>query len=60
MKFVMLVDQGSTPLPGSDRWPALPEAEQKPIYADYAERNKSEGVAPGQPGAALRLLLIGW
>jgi hypothetical protein len=49
MKFVMLVYQGSTPLPGSDRWQALPEAEQKAIYADYAELNKTEGVAPGLP-----------
>ena len=37
MKFVLLVYQGSTPLPGSDRWNALPEAKQKAIYADYAE-----------------------
>ena len=49
MKFVLLVYQGSTPLPGSDRWEALPEAEQKAIYADYAELNKTEGVAPGLP-----------
>jgi hypothetical protein len=49
MKFVMLVYQGSTPLPGSDRWQALPEADQKAIYADYAELNKTEGVAPGLP-----------
>src|SRR5262245_56806910 len=49
MKFVMLVYQGSTPLPGSDRWQALQEAEQKAIYADYAELNKTEGVAPGLP-----------
>ena len=31
MKFVSLVYQGSTPLPGSDRWKALAEAEQKAI-----------------------------
>ena len=37
MKFVLLVYQGSTPLPGSDRWQALSEAEQKAIYTDYAE-----------------------
>jgi hypothetical protein len=42
MKFVMLVYQGSTPLPGSDRWQALPEPEQKAIYADYAELSKTE------------------
>jgi hypothetical protein len=49
MKFVMLVYQGTTPLPGSDRWQALSEQEQKAIYADYAELNKTEGVAPGLP-----------
>jgi hypothetical protein len=49
MKFVLLVYQGSTPLPGSDRWQALSEAEQKTIYADYAELNKTQGVAPGLP-----------
>ena len=49
MKFVMMVYQGSTPLPGSDRWQALPEAEQRAIYADYAELNKIEGVGQGLP-----------
>ena len=49
MKFVLLVYQGTTPLPGSDRWQALSEAEQKAIYADYAELNKTEGVALGLP-----------
>ena len=49
MKFVLIVYQGSTPLPGSDRWQALSDAEQKAIYADYAELNKTEGIAPGLP-----------
>jgi hypothetical protein len=49
MKFVLLVYQGSTPLPGSDRWQALSEAEQKKIYADYAELNKTEGITAGLP-----------
>ena len=49
MKFVLLIYQGSTPLPGSDRWQALSEAEQKAIYAEYAALNKTEGVAPGLP-----------
>jgi hypothetical protein len=49
MKFVLLVYQGTTPLPGSDRWQLLSEAEQKAIYADYAELNRTEGVAPGLP-----------
>ena len=49
MKFVLLVYQGSTPLPGSDRWEALSEAEKKAIYTDYAALNNTEGVAPGLP-----------
>jgi len=36
-------------LPGSDRWKALPEAEQKAIYADRAELTKTPGVTPGLP-----------
>jgi hypothetical protein len=49
MKFVLLVYQGSAPLPGSDRWEALSEAEKKAIYTDYAALNNTEGVAPGLP-----------
>ena len=50
MKFVLLVYHGPNPaLPGSDRWKALPEAEQKAIYADYAEINKAEGMIGGPP-----------
>jgi hypothetical protein len=49
MKFVLLVYQGTTPLPGSGRWQALSEAEQKAIFADYAELNKTEGITAGLP-----------
>ena len=49
MKFVLLIYQGTTPLPGSERWNALSEAEQKAIYADYAELNKAPGNSPGLP-----------
>jgi hypothetical protein len=49
MKFVLLVYQGTTPLPGSDRWKALSPVEQKQIYADYAELNQAPGVTPGLP-----------
>jgi|SRR5436190_4461679 len=49
MKYVLLVFQGTTPLPGTDRWKALPAAEQKRIYADYAELNGTPGVTPGLP-----------
>ncbi len=49
MKFVLLIYQGTTPLPGSDRWKALSEAEQKKVYADYAELNQTPGIEPGLP-----------
>lgn len=49
MKYVLLIYQGTAPLPGSDAWKALPAAEQKAIYADYAEIGKSPGVTPGLP-----------
>lgn len=49
MKFVMIVYQGTTPIPGTERWRAQSEAEQKAIYADYAALNQTEGLAPGLP-----------
>lgn len=50
MKYVLLIFQGPTPtLPGSDRWQALGEAEQKAIYADYAQVAAAPGVTPGLP-----------
>jgi hypothetical protein len=49
MTFVLLVYQGTTPLPGSDRWQALSEAEQKKVYADYAELNRTDGITAGLP-----------
>jgi hypothetical protein len=55
MQFVMIVYHGTFPLPGSAAWQALPEAEQKAIYAEYAEVNKATGstfrlppIAPGK------------
>lgn len=49
MKFVLHIYQGTTPLPGSDRWAALSAQEQKQIYADYAALNQTPGVEPGPP-----------
>jgi hypothetical protein len=50
MKYVLMIYQGPTPtLPGSDGWKALPEEEQKAIYADYAATNIAAGVTPGLP-----------
>ena len=53
MKYVLLIHQGTTPLPGTERWKALPAAEQKQIYADYAALNETPGMSPGLPLGAL-------
>jgi hypothetical protein len=49
MKFVMLIYQGSTPLPGTEGWNDLSETDQKAIYADYAALNQTEGYTGGLP-----------
>jgi hypothetical protein len=49
MQYVLLIYHGTTPLPGTAQWDALPEAEQKAIYADYAALHKEPGVEPGPP-----------
>ena len=49
MKYVLLVYQGTTPLPGTDSWRALSAGEQKQIYADYAALNDAAGMSPGLP-----------
>lgn len=50
MKYVLLIYHGpNAALPGSERWNAMPAAEQKAIYADYAELNKTPGNASGLP-----------
>ena len=49
MKYVCLIYQGSTPLPGTDAWNELPEQEQQKVYADYGALNTTPGVEPGLP-----------
>jgi hypothetical protein len=49
MQYVMLIYQGTTPLPGTEEWDALPEEEQKQIYADYGAINQTPGVTSGPP-----------
>ena len=49
MKYVCLIYQGSTPLPGTDAWNELPEDEQQKVYADYGALNTTPGVEPGLP-----------
>ena len=56
MQFVLVIYHGTYPLPGSDAWNAMPEAEQQAIYAQYGELNKTPGITlrlpPIAPGKA--------
>ena len=47
MKYMLLIHQGTTPLPGTPEWDALPDDEQRQIYADYGAINQTPGVTPG-------------
>jgi hypothetical protein len=47
MKYMLLIHQGATPLPGSPEWDSLPEAEQGAVYAAYKALNETPGVSPG-------------
>jgi hypothetical protein len=47
MKYMLLIHQGTTPLPGSPEWERLSEDEQKAVYSDYQAINQTPGVTPG-------------
>jgi hypothetical protein len=47
MKYVLLIHQGTTPLPGTPEWDQLPEDEQSAVYRDYQAINQTPGVSPG-------------
>ena len=48
MKYLLLIHQGDTPLPGTNEWERLSADEQKAVYADYQAVNQTPGVSPGQ------------
>jgi len=47
MKYMLLIHQGTTPLPGTAEWDELSEEEQGRVYADYQGINQTPGVTPG-------------
>jgi hypothetical protein len=49
MQFVLMIYQGTTPLPNTDAWEALSRDEQHAIYAEYAELNRTPGLESGPP-----------
>ena len=47
MKYMLLIHQGTTPVPGSPEWDALSDDEKNAIGADYQSINQTPGVTPG-------------
>jgi hypothetical protein len=47
MKYMLLINQGTTPLPGSEAWELLSEEEQGAVYTAYKAINENPGVTPG-------------
>ena len=47
MKYMLLIHQGSTPLPGSDAWNNLSKEEQGAVFGAYKGINETAGVTPG-------------
>jgi hypothetical protein len=49
MQYVLLIHQGTTPLPGTPEWDALPDEVQRGVYADYAAVNAMQQMTGGLP-----------
>lgn len=47
MKYMLLIHQGTTPLPGSPEWESLSADEQGAVYSSYKAINETPGVTPG-------------
>ena len=47
MKYMLLINQGSTPTPPSAEWDGLPEEERDAIAAAYKQIGETPGVSPG-------------
>ncbi len=46
MKYMLLIHQGTTPLPGSEEWESLSEDEKGAVYGAYKAINETPGVTP--------------
>jgi hypothetical protein len=47
MKYMLLIYQGTTPVPGTDAWEQLSHEEQGAVYAAYKAVNETPGFTPG-------------
>jgi hypothetical protein len=48
MRYLLLIHQGDTPLPGSPEWDALGDDQRQAVYTAYQEINQTPGVTPGE------------
>ena len=54
MKYMMLIHQGTTPLPGTPKWDALSPEEQQQVYADYRRSTRPPASRPASGWARPR------
>ena len=47
MKYMLLIHQGTTPLPGTPEWEALSDEEKGAFYAGSQAVNETPGMTPG-------------
>lgn len=47
MKYMLLIHQSTTPLPGSPEWDDLGDDEKGAVYAAYKALNETPGFTPG-------------
>jgi hypothetical protein len=47
MKYMLLIQHGDTPTPGSPEWEAMSEDARRAVGADYQAINQTQGVTPG-------------
>lgn len=52
MRYMLLIHQGTTPLPGSPEWDEMSPEEQGAVYVDYQAINATPGMTPGAHGVA--------
>jgi hypothetical protein len=48
MKYLLLIHQGTTPLPGTPEWDALSDDERNAVFGAYKAINDTPGVTPGE------------
>jgi hypothetical protein len=47
VRYMLLIHQGDTPLPGTEEWDRLSPAEQGAVYAAYKALGETPGYTPG-------------